>query len=201
MAIQEVIITSLQLYVPLLAFLAGLFIGDALILLGILAGTGKVSFWIVFIFGLIGELTHDIIFYFISNSNLAHYLKKKLKLSKKRNIIANFIERMKGKNYFLPVFLAKFIYGVRDVVILYVSHNTKSFKKYIVAVGLAGLCWVTTILTVGWLAGRGVTELLHILKGIEKGAVIILLSLIALYLLNKFIISAFLRYLKKKRLI
>ncbi len=198
MAIQEVIISSLQAYAPLLAFLSGLAIGDALILLAMLAGAGKISFWSIFILGFIGEVTHDIIFYFISNSKFAHYIKKKLRLSKKRSKIAEYIEKISvGKSYFLPLVIAKFVYGVRDAVVIYVSHNEKSFKKYLLTVIPAGLIWITTITSTGWLAGKGFVELLYVIKGIEKWLAIFLLSIIALYLINKFVISTILRFIKK----
>ena len=197
MAIQEVIIPLLQNYAPLLAFLCGFIIGDVLIILAMLSGAGKISFATIFIFGMIGELTHDVLFYFISNSKFAHYIKKKLKLSKKRNKIAEYIEKLGGKNYFLPLVIAKFIYGVRDAVVLYVGHNEKNFKRYFITVFAAGLIWVSVITGVGWLAGRGVTELLIVLKGIEKGLAIILFGIIALYLINKFVIAAVWRQIKK----
>ncbi|MEK6934169.1 MAG: hypothetical protein AABW75_04825 [Nanoarchaeota archaeon] len=201
MAIQEVIISSLQAYIPILAFLSGLILGDALILLAMLSGAGKVSFWTIFIFGLIGELTHDIVFYFISNSKLAFYIKKKLKLSKKRSKIAEYIEKFGGgKSYFLPLVIAKFIYGVRDAVVIYVSHNEKKFKRYLITVIPAGLIWVTTITSAGWLAGKGFVEVLYVLKGVEKGLVILLFGLIALYLINRFIILTIWRYVKKNNL-
>ena len=96
MAITEAIITFFSAYTPFLAFLAGLVLGDMMILLGILAGAGKANFFIIILMAFIGGLIHDTIFYFISNSRFANLLKKKLKLSKKKNIIANFIEKMGG---------------------------------------------------------------------------------------------------------
>ena len=132
MALQEVIVTFLYSYAPLLSFFAGLVAGDVLILLAVFAGAGQIELWVVFLFGLLGEMAHDSAFYFISNSSLAHYIKRKLKLSRKKNIIAQFIEKVGGKSYFLPLFFAKFIYGVRDVTILYISHNERNFKRYFI---------------------------------------------------------------------
>lgn len=197
MALQEVLISTLQAYTPLLAFLTAAFLGDALILLGALAGAGKLSIITIAIFGLLGELFHDILFYFIANSKFAHFVKKKLKLSKKRSKVAAFIEKLGKDSYFLPLFIAKFIYGVRDAMVLYVSHNEKKFKKYLWLILRIDILWLAIILTVGWLAGRGFTELLFVLKGIEKGLLILVLSLILIYLLNRFIMATLLRQIKK----
>lgn len=197
MAIQEVLISTLQAYTPLLAFLAAAFIGDALIILGALAGAGKLSIWTIAIFGLLGELFHDILFYFISNSKFANYIKKKLKLSKKRSKIAGFIEKLGKNSYFLPLFIAKFIYGVRDAMVLYVSHNEKKFKRYLWLILRIDILWLAIILMVGWLAGKGFTELLYVLKGIEKGLLILVLTIILIYIINKFIVTTLLRQIKK----
>ena len=110
MALQELLIIALQEYTPLLAFFAGLLLGDALIVLAVLAGAGKISLWPLFVFGFLGEIVHDVTFYLIANSRLAFYLKRKLNLSTKESKIARFIERVGGKNYILPMFFAKFIY-------------------------------------------------------------------------------------------
>lgn len=197
MALEEVLISFFYMYAPLLAFVAGLAIGDLMLFLGILAGAGKVNFFIILLFGFIGGIIHDILFYFIANSPIAHSIKKRFKLSKKRNKIAGFIEKMGNGHYFLPVLIAKFVYGVRDAVILYVAHNNKSLKKYLIVVASADLIWLVTITSVGWLAGQGFTIFISLFKGFEKWLFILLAGAIILYILNKFIISFILKHAKR----
>lgn len=199
MSIAEVIIQILQAHTPLLAFAAGLFLGDALIFLAILSGAGKIPFGVILVFGLLGDITHDFLFYYFSNSKIAHFIKKKLKLSKKRNIITKFIEKISSKeNYFAPLVISKFFYGVRDVTVLYLSHGEKNLKRYFLNVTLAGFIWIMTITGVGWLAGRGFSGLLHLLEGFEKIALILFIALIIIFIGGRLAISVVIRFIKKR---
>jgi membrane protein DedA with SNARE-associated domain len=197
MLFEEAIMLFFRDYTPAIALLAGLFFGDLMLLLGILAGAGKTNFFLIILFGFIGGLIHDIAFYYLANSKSAYHIKKKLKLSKKRNKIAEFIEKMGNGHYFLPVLMAKFVYGVRDAVILYVAHNNKKLKKYLLVVSGADAIWLVTITSVGWLAGRGFTSIIGLFKGFEKWLFYLLAAIVLIYLLNKFIISVILREIKR----
>lgn len=197
MVVEEVILHFFQAYTPLLAFISGLMVGDLMIFLGILAGTGKANLFTIILFGFIGGLIHDISFYFIANSRFMHAIKKRFKLSKKKNKIAQIIEKMGNGHYFLPVLMAKFIYGVRDAVVTYVAHNNKNFKKYVLVVAGADLIWLVTITSVGWLAGKGFTTIVVIFKGFEKWLFILLAGIIFLYLLNKFLTRFALKHIKR----
>lgn len=197
MSLGSTVITFFQDYNLILAFIAGLAIGDLMIFLGILAGAGKANFFLLVLIALIGGILHDTFMYLVANTKFAGYIKKRLKISKKRNKIAMFIESMKGKNYFIPILIAKFVYGVRDAAIIYVAHNNKKFKKFILTVALADLIWLLTITFVGWLAGKGFTTILTLFKGFEKWLFLIVISILAIYFINKFIISTVLKLIKK----
>ncbi|MEK6850517.1 MAG: hypothetical protein AABX85_03000 [Nanoarchaeota archaeon] len=197
MALEEVLVSFFYMYAPLLAFIAGLAIGDLMLFLGILAGAGKINFFIILLFGFIGGLIHDILFYFIANSPTAHFIKKRFKLSKRKNKIAGFIEKIGNGHYFLPILIAKFVYGVRDAVILYVAHNNKNFKRYLLVVACADFIWMTTIVSIGWLAGQGFTAFINLFRGFEKWLFILLAGLIILYILNKSVISFILKHAKR----
>src|SRR3989344_5554507 len=141
MALEAMLISLFSGYSNLLAFLAGLLAGDIILILSILAGAGKANIFLIVLFGFIGGVIHDAVFYYIANSRLMHFIKNKFKLSKNKNKAAQFIEKISSRHYFLPVLIAKFIYGVRDAVILYVAHNNRSFKRYIFVVAIADLIW------------------------------------------------------------
>lgn len=203
MVFEEAIWSFFKAYNPLLALFAGLVAGDLMIFLGILAGTGKANFFLIIFFGFIGGLIHDTIFYFVANSRIIYFIKKRFKLKGRKNKIAQIIEKMGRGHYFLPILMAKFVYGVRDAVILYVAHNNKNFKKYIVVVAGADLIWLTIITSVGWLAGKGFTTLISLFKGFEKWLFILLAGIVLLYILNKFVIRFVMKHVKKhaKRII
>ena len=104
---------------------------------------------------------------------------------------------MGNKHYFLPVLIAKFVYGVRDAVILYVAHNNKNFKRYLIVVACADLIWLVTITSVGWLTGQGFTVFVRLFRGFEKWLFILLAGAIIWYILNKSMISFILKHAKR----
>lgn len=172
-----------------MALIAGLVFGELFILLGVLAGAGKVSLLTILLLGFVGEVTHDMIFYFISNSKFGHLIKKRLKLSKKKNKIVELIESISPGHYILPIFVAKFIYGVREAVILYTSHNEKNIKKYIGTVAIADFMYLSILLSISWLAGRGFTRLLIIFRGIERILIFVVIGIVVLWIINKLIVT------------
>lgn len=203
MEFWALVMNFLQMYTPLFAFASGLLLGDALILLAALAGAGKLNILVIFFFGLLGELMHDSFFFYISKSAFVHRIKRKLKLHKGRNHAAELIEKLASTKggYFVPLFFAKFIYGIRDSVILYVGHKVYDFKKYFLICLAASVCSISIILGLGWLAGRGFNEIIPVFKGFEKGLGLILVSILVLYivyrLIGNVIISLARRHLRK----
>src|SRR3989344_940468 len=187
MVFEEAVIAFLQAYTPALAFVAGLLLGDSLILLAALAGAGKLNIFTIFIFAIIGEIFHDAVFFYFSKSRIVNYVKRKLRLNKGKNRAAEMIEKLASYTggYFVPLFLAKFIYGVRDSVVLYVGHKQKDFRKYIFTCICASICTLSIVLGLGWLAGRGFTEIIPVFKGIEKGVGILIITLIIAYIIYR----------------
>lgn len=203
MVFEEVVIAFLQAYTPALAFVAGLILGDSLILLAALAGAGELNILIIFVFALLGETVHDSAFFYFSKSRIVKYIKRKLELDKGKNRAAEMIEGLASRTggYFVPLFLAKFVYGVRDSVVLYVGHKQKNFKKYILTCICASVCTLAIVLGLGWLAGRGFTEIIPVFKGIEKGVGILIIALVIAYiiyrLIGKFVIRIVRKYFDK----
>ncbi|MEK6928094.1 MAG: hypothetical protein AABX11_06705 [Nanoarchaeota archaeon] len=203
MAFQEVVFTILYNYTSALSFVAGLLLGDVLILLAALAGAGKLNIGTIFIFGLLGEITHDVLFFFIGKSRFVKYMKVKLKLNKGENKASALIEKLASTRggYFVPLFFAKFIYGIRDSVILYFAHKEHNFGRYIRSTFLASICSISIILGLGWLAGQGFNQIIPLFKGFEKGVGLVLVTVLVLYfvyrLIGKLILSETKKYLIK----
>lgn len=180
--LKDVMLLMLFGHIPLLAFIAGAVSTEVLIILSALAGAGNSSIWLVFLFGLLGEVFHDTVFFYLAKTNFIKWVNKKLKLSKGRNRIAELIEKTAYRGYFLPIFLAKFIYGVRDGVILYVGHKEKNFRKYFIACISASIISLAIFVGLGWLAGKGIIALSIIYGGIEKIIGLILIAVIIVYI-------------------
>ena len=177
----------LQYNLALVSIVAGVLSEEFLLFFIILAGTGITNLWIVALFGFIGIIIHDSIFYFIAHSNIIRKLNMKIKFSERNKGIVLFIERIGNGGYFKPLLLSKFIYGTRIPLIFYAAHREKSFGRFIFYNMFAVLGWFLIMAPLGWLAGQGFSKLLHIAKGIEKILAIVLILTIIVYAVRKFI--------------
>jgi membrane protein DedA with SNARE-associated domain len=159
--------------------------------MAMLAGAGKVSIWSICIFAFLGGVIHDLLFFAAAQSKIFVKLAKKLGLKENKIKILNLILKTTRKNFFFTLIIAKFIYGVRDATVLYYAHHEKKLKKYLVNTLSAEFLWLSTILSVGWLAGRGFSEILKVLKGLEKALLFIILILISSLILHQIITKVF----------
>ncbi len=197
MEVAQILIEFFGNYVLLLGFMAGMINEEVLLFLAVLSGSGVLSFWQIVISGFIGIAIHDAIFYFLGRTRPVYFLKKKLRLSKKNNALASLIKKLGKKGYFLPLFLSKFIYGIRIAMIIYASHKERKFSRYLLLNSLAVLIWFCIMMPLGWLAGKGFVELLHVARGIEKLFAILLAALLVIYLIHKFVLSVLIKKVKK----
>lgn len=183
-----------------LAFLSGFILGDMLLVLAALAGAGGGNIGIVYAFGLLGEVVHDSLFFYIGKTRFVNYIKIKLKLHKRGNLLSEIIDRFTNTRfgYFTPLFFAKFFYGVRDSAVLYYAHMENNFRKYFFTCTLAAICNLAIMVSIGWLAGRGLIELRGIYHGIEMGIGLLILLLIGGYIAYNSIGRIALKIIKRK---
>jgi membrane protein DedA with SNARE-associated domain len=189
--IEEYISANLQNYISLVSLISGFSFGDILILLAMLAGAGKAKISVIFAFAFLGGLVHDLLFFAIAKSDIFKKIAEPIIQKKKKTKILQFILSTTKKNMFFTLLIAKFIYGVRDITILYYAHNSKTLRKYLMNALSAEFLWLSAILSIGWLAGRGFTEILKIFKGLEKLLLIAVLFLIVSLVLRKLISKIF----------
>ncbi len=189
--IEEYFLANLQNYIPLVSLVSGLVLGDFLIFLAMLAGAGKANISTIFAFAFLGSIVHDLLFFAAAKSDIFKKIAKKIGLKKNKIKILRTILNMTKKNRFFTLLIAKFIYGVRDATILYYAHNENRLKKYLMNTISAEFLWLSSILAVGWLAGRGFSEILKIFKGLEKALLFIVIFLVGSLILHKIITTVF----------
>ena len=179
----------LQYNLALVSSVAGFLSEEVLLFFIILSGVGVTNLWIVMLFGFIGIIVHDALFYFIAHSNIIKKLNTKIKFSENHRGIVLFIEKIGRGGYFKPLLLSKFIYGTRIPIIFYTAHKEKRFGRFLLYNMLAVLCWFLIMAPVGWLAGQGFSKLLHIARGIEKLLAVVLILAIIVYIVRKLVIG------------
>ncbi len=177
----------LQYNLALVSSIAGFLSEEVLLFFIILSGVGVTNLWIVALFGFIGIIVHDSVFYFFACSNIIKKLNTKIKFSENNKGIVLFIEKLGNGGYFKPLLLSKFIYGTRVPLIFYAAHREKNFGKFILYNILTVLCWFLIMAPIGWLAGQGFSKLLRVVRGIEKVLAVILILAIIVYAVRKLV--------------
>ena len=192
-------ITLLMGYLPLASFIIGLIGGEEiLIFFAVLAGNGAVSFWKVALFSIIGMILADTIIFNFSRSKFMLYIIKRTKKSRHYQPIKRFLDRLDHKNHFIFLFVNRFFYGLRTLSVIKMSGKKRAgkkmnFKEFIGYDIPAILGWCAIMLTAGWLAGRGFTLMLNLVKDIRLALEIGLAFLLILYILENLIKNKLLR--------
>ena len=184
-------------YEPLVSFVAGLLNEDLLFFLAFLAGEGSLNLGIVFVLGFFGIMAHDIILYLIVRLPACQSFVKRWNPGKRHQGIVRFIQTIGRNGYLIPLMISKFIYGTRVALAWYAAHHEPRFWRYFARNALAVIVWLAVMLPIGWLAGRGFSELAHVVRGIEKVIGVLVLFVILMYLINYVLKRFFLRRAKK----
>ncbi len=130
---------------------------ETLILLSILASHEVLDIGYVLIFFYAGILVSDSIWYFLGKSKLIYWLMNKKIISKTFLYWDKLLNKATEKSDFQVLFFTKFLYGTRILTLMYLSNVRLKFKSFILYNIIANFVWVSTILLIGWSAGKGIS--------------------------------------------
>jgi membrane protein DedA with SNARE-associated domain len=137
---------------------------------GALIAQGKMTFWIVFVAGLLGSLTGALVNYF-----LAMYLGRTtidLLVAKYKKILFLNHEKIKqSDDYFrkhgdITTFVGRFIPVIRQLISLPAGFSRMNLFKFCLFTSLGAGAWVAILIYIGYLCGNNATliqENLHII--------------------------------------
>jgi membrane protein DedA with SNARE-associated domain len=161
--------TVLIKYIWIIAFIAPRLNGDiALIILSFFAAQGLYPLWIVIIIPIIGNLAMDFCIIKILNSKGFSWIKDKtLHRSKKYFKIEKHIERIAHEKDWLIVFLAKFMYGARNLIFIYLSNRKFSPRKYVKLAIIPISLWVLIMTSIGYSLGLHFASINNVYEDIK----------------------------------
>ncbi len=185
----ETIILFLQGYPILSGFLAGFLAEELLVILGFLAGQDIIPFWIVFFSGLLGIFCIDSLYFLFGRIKKFHNPIAKRINSSRYSKIAGKIGKLTNNNKFFSLFLSKFIYGPRMIIIIYFAFNNMPYRKFVFYEISALLLWASLVMPLAWLAGIGVLASLDVVKRIERIFIFSIIFSIVIYIIFKSIFN------------
>lgn len=185
------VIPFLNLYLIPLTILGTMILGNAFILaISALVARGSFDFWRILFLVFIGVSLSDVVWFYIARTKFIEKIHMKLKGgSKVYAKLKETISRLhKGtvKSNFLILFLSKYIYGIETLVVFYFSRKGMKFWKFLLYDLPNTFIWVLTLVTAGWLAGRGYTRLLEAYDNFRLVLTLIIGIIIILYSVWRF---------------
>ena len=196
MALEQIVIPILIGYPKLLAFIAGFLAEEILLALSFLSGQGLISFQSLIVFGFLGALCIESIYYFIATSKFfRNKIIKKIKLNKYKKVLDK-IDKLAHHNVLLTLFLSKFFYGPRTIVVMNFAYKGMPYKKLMYQDVIALLLWMCLMLPIGWAAGQGLISSYDVIREVERAVAYSILFTIFAFLLGRYIIN---RISKRKR--
>ncbi len=163
----------------LLIFLGSFLLGESVIItLALLAAQGIISLPFLFLFGVLGTIVSDTAWFYIGKIlQSKHFFKKKLH---RHHRLFFSVNKITGKKPFLFLLVAKFLYGTRILFITYLSIRKLRYLTFILFDTLGTMVWFAIIISLGWLAGKGIVNFIPIFRSVQYfvAAIIILLIII-----------------------
>ncbi len=158
----------------------------AIITLSFLSQQGYISLANVIIYGFIGAILADLIWYVVTKSKLIQKLKSWKKIKHHYENVEKKIESASHRKDFFILLTAKFVVGTRVVTILYLTLRKIRLSKFLLFSAITNAIWLGSMITIGVLAGRGFA-ILGIFDKIQYIITGVVLVLIAWHFIEKFI--------------
>lgn len=161
-------------------FFGAFFFGETVILAAsFLAAEGVWSLNNVFWLSLLGTVVSDIIWFYAgrySKSLLRYY---EVNIDKYRDYVSYVDAAFEHKPWRTMVFL-KFLYGTRIIMIVYLALSPMSLRRFIAIDTFASAVLLAVVMTVGWLAGKGLISAAPAMANLQYG-VLGLLGIVIIY--------------------
>jgi membrane protein DedA with SNARE-associated domain len=160
MGIEQTLLDLVTHYGQWSIFFGSFFFGESVIISGgFLSATGIWPLQNVYILALVGTVASDTIWFLFGQTILTrtHRLQES---SERYKRVVEKIERITGNKPFLILLFIKFLYGTRILTILYLANRKMRLATFLLFDTIGTLIWLVVMLGIGWLAGRGIVNIL-----------------------------------------
>ena len=180
MVISESIVQIPSLYQMPSIFFGAFFFGETVIITAaFLAAEGLWAIYTVFWLSLFGTIVSDSLWFFLGQRMLGMTNRWKKNKEKNDTMISK-LKTLAGDRPFLALLFIKFLYGTRILTIIYLSMRKIRFPLFLLFDTIGSLIWLVAILAIGWLAGKGIVNMIPIFKKFEY-ALLILAAILILF--------------------
>ena len=171
------------------SFVSGLISEDLIFIMSIIYYSKISNLLVIALFGFLGLVLQGIFIYSFTRYLSRSRTEKKFYHGLRNKTLFKFVKHIEKRNYFWTLFISKFVYGTRILSIIYVAHRESNIIKFIKNNLLATALWITVIIPIGFLAGKGFSELFLFLRGFEKILLIVIIVFVILKLLRDWVVG------------
>lgn len=180
MEISATVIQLLSIYQMPSIFFGAFFFGETVIITAaFLASEGLWSIYTVFWLSLLGTIVSDSLWFFLGQRMLGMTNRWKKNKEKYDTMISK-LKTLAGDRPFLALLFIKFLYGTRILTIIYLSMRKIRFSLFLLFDTIGSIIWLVAILAIGWLAGKGIVNMIPIFKKFEY-ALLLLVAVLILF--------------------
>ena len=141
-------------HTPLVSFFGTLlFGGETAALLSFGAAQGDYSILWVLVFGFIGIMVSDILWYAVGKYSLLSFFKRHHLIHTSSKKATNLFHKLYQRKFRL-MFFSRFIYGTSIITLIYLGKRMK-FSEFLFYESLISIFWVLLYASIGWFAGKG----------------------------------------------
>ncbi len=194
MDFSVIIVNLLSFYQLPAIFWGAFFFGETVVITAaFLSAQGIWSLLNVFWLALAGTLISDALWFLFGKSFLK-LLNRWQRYQQKHDKFVKKLERILGRRPFLVLLFIKFLYGTRILTIIYLSLRKIRFRTFLIFNTIGTLVWLVVMIAIGWLAGKGIANVIPVFHRIGYA-----LSLLVLFLIIFKVITSWLgkRIIKK----
>ncbi|MEK6924741.1 MAG: VTT domain-containing protein [Nanoarchaeota archaeon] len=184
----QAIITSLIYDIPVITtFLATLIFGEeVVIILGFISGLGLLPLWILFVFGFIGTLLSDLL-WFVVGKTLFRERKNHWAIHTHYHKFMRHVDRMAANNMFFALFITRFFYFFRLFAIVHLSRLGMPYRRFLLyEIPIIGV-WLVIFVAIGWFFGSAAVQYLDVFGGLQKIIASIVIILVMSLLIKSLI--------------
>lgn len=166
----------------LITFVASFLSEELLVFLAVLSGRGILSFWTVYVLGILGVMLFDSLIFIIGKSKFGSYIEDRFFPERKMDKKINFANKKRVLFYLI---VTKFVWGTRIASIFYYSVRGMKYRRFILFNSISLVVWGSIMLSAGWLAGNGFDRILRFSRGVERFAAFILITILVIFFIDK----------------
>jgi len=168
-------------------FLGAFFFGETVVITAAaLSAQGIWSVFNVFWLSLAGTVISDAI-WFLSGQAIFRLTNKWSKNQKKYQSLIAKLDKITGQKPFLSLLFIKFLYGTRILTILYLSVRQIGFWAFVIFDTVGTIFWLVVVISIGWLAGKGVVNFIPLVHKTEYALLAIVLVVVFFKLITLWI--------------